>query len=60
MLVLTCEKNETIRIGDSIVVVVKRIKPSKVYLAIEAPDCVHIVRDELIPDWKSAKNEPGI
>lgn len=47
MLVLSRKLNERIRIGEGIVIVVKRLGEGKVSLGIQAPpDCL-ILRDEL-------------
>ncbi len=48
MLVLTRKQNEKIRIGDSIVITVVRMKGNAVRLGIEAPRDVNILRGELV------------
>lgn len=48
MLVLTRRKNERIRIGKDIVIVVNRIRGTVVSIGIEAPRETRVVRDELI------------
>lgn len=48
MLVLSRHVNETIRIGDDIVVTVVRIDGDRVRLGISAPTQVKILRSELI------------
>lgn len=48
MLVLTRRISESIRIGDDIVVHVRRIDHGNVRLAIEAPADTRIVRTELL------------
>ena len=47
MLVLTRKQNETIKIGDDIVVNVLRIKGNTVRLGIDAPKNIRVVRGEL-------------
>lgn len=54
MLVLSRKQNETIFIGDNVLVKVVRIAGGRVRLAIEAPDDVRISRGELVFDM----NEP--
>jgi carbon storage regulator len=47
MLILTRKRNESIRIGDNIVVRVMRTANGSVKIGIEAPDSVRILRGEL-------------
>lgn len=47
MLCLTREPYETVRIGDSITVVVTKIRGNKVQLGFIAPEGVKILRGEL-------------
>jgi len=47
MLVLSRKQNESIRLGENIVITVLRTKGKKVRLGIEAPDNVHVLRGEL-------------
>ncbi len=47
MLVLTRKVNESIRIGDDILVRVVEIKGNQVRLGIEAPEDVKVYREEL-------------
>lgn len=47
MLVLSRERNEGIRIGDDIHIVVVEIRGDKVRLGIEAPQEVPVHRDEV-------------
>jgi carbon storage regulator len=49
MLVLSRKPNESIILGDSIVVTVLRIEGNKVRLGIQAPSNVPILRRELQP-----------
>ena len=49
MLVLTRKRNESIKIGDDIVITIVRIKSNgDVRVGIEAPPNVNIVRTELL------------
>ena len=54
MLVLTRRKNETIRIGDEIIVTVIESKGGSVRIGIQAPQEIRIVRSELIPGSQDA------
>ena len=47
MLVLTRKEGESIRIGDDIEIVVRRLSGNRVALAVEAPRDVRILRGEL-------------
>lgn len=47
MLILTRKRNDSIRIGENIVVRVMRTSKGSVKIGIEAPDSVRIVRGEL-------------
>ena len=49
MLVLSRKKNQTIRIGDEIIVKVIDVRGGVVRLGFEAPADVSIMRSELIP-----------
>ena len=48
MLVLSRKKNQTIRIGDDIILTVIDVRGGIVRLGFEAPDDVSILRSELI------------
>lgn len=50
MLVLSRHEQETIRIGDDIVISIQRISGNRVVVGIEAPREVRIVRGELLAD----------
>jgi carbon storage regulator len=50
MLVLTRRVGEGIVIGDNITVVVSEVLRSRVRISIQSPDCVTILRQELIAD----------
>ena len=55
MLVLSRRKNERIRIGKDIVIVVNRIRGTVVSIGIEAPRETRVVRGELVePDREEA------
>lgn len=47
MLVLSRHEQETIRIGDNVVVSIQRISGNRVIVGIDAPRDVKIVRGEL-------------
>ncbi len=47
MLVLSRRANESILIGDNILVTIKKIQGNRVKLSIDAPPSVRIVRGEL-------------
>ena len=49
MLVLSRHRDESIMIGDDVVVTIVDIRGDKVRLGIEAPGNVRIVRKELLP-----------
>lgn len=48
MLVLTRKKEQTIRIGDDIVITVLKVQGEQVSIGIEAPRSYQIVREELL------------
>lgn len=56
MLVLSRKKEEVIRIGDDIRIMIIRIGPSYVRVGIEAPRTLNVVREELVVD---KENEAG-
>jgi carbon storage regulator len=47
MLILTRDRNQTLYIGDDIKVTVLRVSYGRVYLGIDAPDDITILREEL-------------
>ena len=47
MLVLSRKKNESIKIGDNIVITVVEVRGDKVRLGIEAPREISVIRSEL-------------
>ncbi|MBE1555012.1 carbon storage regulator CsrA [Sporosarcina limicola] len=57
MLVLSRKLNETIRIGDDIVIRVVDIKGETVRLGIEAPKSIEILRGELITSISETNTE---
>lgn len=57
MLILTRKPGQSLKIGDEISVTVTRIGRGQVHIAIDAPKCVKILREELI--GTPAKGERG-
>lgn len=55
MLVLSRKKNESIRIGDEIIIKVISVKGGGVRLGIDAPIEINIIRSELIPGMSSSE-----
>ena len=55
MLVLTRKKNESIIIGDDIVITIAEIRSDKVRVAIEAPQSVQVHRMEI---YQANKRQP--
>jgi carbon storage regulator len=49
MLILSRKQDESIQIGDNIVISVARIQGNRVHIAVGAPGNVPVVRSELIP-----------
>lgn len=49
MLVLTRKDGETIRIGNDVVITIRKSKDRRSVVAIEAPKSIRIVRGELGP-----------
>jgi carbon storage regulator len=54
MLVLSRKKNETIRIGDSIELIVLEVEGNSVKLGIEAPEEIRVLRGEL---WRAFQEQ---
>ena len=54
MLVLARRRGESIRIGDNVEVIVNRIIGNKVWLCINAPREIKVVRTELIEQREAA------
>lgn len=50
MLVLSRKRNETVWIGDEIVVKVAGVKGGTVRLAVQAPEDIVVLRGELVPE----------
>ena len=50
MLVITRNKNQTIQIGDDIVVTLVHTRGQQAKIAIEAPEHINIVRGELLSE----------
>lgn len=59
MLILTRKRNDSIRIGENIVVRVMRTSKGSVKIGIEAPDSVRIVRGELNDAGDFVTDVPG-
>lgn len=57
MLVLSRRSNETIHIGDDIVITVVRVQGDKVRIGIDAPTDVRVMRGELLEQEASPKTE---
>ena len=55
MLILSRKENESIRIGEDVVITVSHIKGNRVQIAIEAPREVAIRREELKIDGTEPK-----
>lgn len=52
MLVLTRKKNQSIMIGDNIIITVLEIRDDAISIGIEAPQNITILRSELYEDVK--------
>lgn len=48
MLILSRQKNETIRIGDNVVVKIQKISGNRVIVGVEAPRNITVVRGEIV------------
>ena len=59
MLVLTRRKNQSIVIGDDIVVTVLEVKGDQIRLGITAPREVQVFREELLADGPVQRARPG-
>lgn len=57
MLVLSRKENETIQIGDDIVIRILEVKGDNVRIGIEAPKTVDILRGELIQSISESNTE---
>lgn len=57
MLILTRKTDETIRIGDDVVITVVRVKGNSVRIGIEAPKGVRVVRSELLNSESPVESE---
>ena len=55
MLVLSRREGERIRLGDSIVVTVVRVRGDRVRIGIEAPSEIRVLREELDPKNPTAE-----
>jgi carbon storage regulator len=59
MLVLSRKQSQRIRLGDSIVITVVRVRGDKVRLGIEAPRDMLVLRDELSEFGKEDEGTPS-
>jgi carbon storage regulator len=59
MLVLTRRLSEALYIGSNICVTVVRVDGRHVRLGIDAPREVQVLRAELVPRYRSAKQSPA-
>jgi len=59
MLVLSRKKDEAVRIGDEIILVILEIRGDKVRLGIEAPSDVAVHRQEVYDAIQRQKGESG-
>ena len=59
MLVLSRKANESIIIGDDIVITINEIKDGKARIGITAPDHVLVLRGELVVDNYQNRTERG-
>ena len=57
MLVLTRRKNQSILIGDDIVVTVLEVKGDQIRLGITAPRDVQVYREELLHNAEGGKKQ---
>jgi len=58
MLVLTRDTNQSIQIGDNIVVKLVSTQGQQARIAIEAPEDVKILRRELVQSSETFRSEP--
>jgi carbon storage regulator len=59
MLILTRNSQQSIVIGDDIVVTVKQLKGNQVQFAIDAPKEINIIREELNPTHPALHKSPS-
>lgn len=59
MLVLSRKTNESIHIGDDIVISVVKVRGDRVRIGVTAPADVQIVRSEILPSWQDRKAAPA-
>lgn len=59
MMLITRQTNESIRIGDDIIVTVVRIKDGTVRIGITAPPAINVAREELLPPIEDTTHNHG-
>ncbi len=57
MLVLTRRANQSIMIGDDIVITVLEVRPDQVRIGIEAPKSIAVHREEVYRELEAANRE---
>ena len=60
MLVLTRKTSERIMIGDNVVVTVSKIQGNRVWIGLEAPESVRIVRQEIAAKPQKEKADHAV
>ena len=60
MLVLTRKQNETIQVGQDIVIKVISTAKGKVKIGIDAPEAVRVMRGELADEVKAKRLAPAV
>lgn len=60
MLVLSRERNQRIYVGKDIIITIADIRGNKVRIGIEAPEEIHIVREELVNKTEKLTPEQSI
>lgn len=60
MLVLTRKASERILIGDNVVVTISKIQGNRVWIGLEAPESIRIVREEIAAKPQKEKVEHAV